>query len=48
MSKRAANLAKPTARDREIIIDNFLIEEGILCPRCKDLDCARFAAQQND
>ena len=37
--KRAANLEKKTALDREILVDEFLIREGELCPFCKDPDC---------
>ncbi len=37
--KRAGNLERPTAQDRAILTDAYLIEEGILCPFCKDLDC---------
>lgn len=39
MSKRAGNLDRATAADREIIIDSYLIAESELCCFCKDLDC---------
>lgn len=44
MSKRAGNLEKPTAWDRAYAkaqaVDQFLIEEGELCPFCRDLACS--------
>lgn len=40
MSGRAGNNDKKTALDRAILIDEFLIAEGDLCPFCKDLECA--------
>ena len=40
LSKRAGNLDRATAADREILVDAYLIAEGELCPYCKDLACA--------
>lgn len=43
MSKRAGNLERRSLeeikRDKEILVDRFLVEEGMLCPFCKDLEC---------
>lgn len=40
MSGRSGNLEKATAQDRAIVVDEYLIRMGELCPYCKDLDCA--------